>query len=112
MLDHTTNLKSLLKNPSLLREDAFLAGEWVGGAGGATFDVYNPARGDVIAKVADLSRADVAKAIEVAYKAQKEWAKLTGKARANIMRKWFDLMMANQDDLAIIMTAEQGKPVA
>jgi succinate-semialdehyde dehydrogenase/glutarate-semialdehyde dehydrogenase len=112
MLDHTTNLKSLLKNPSLLREEAFLAGEWVGGTNGATFDVYNPARGDVIAKVADLSRADVAKAIEVAYKAQKEWAKLTGKARANIMRKWFDLMMANQEDLAIIMTAEQGKPVA
>ena len=112
MLDHTTNLKSLLKNPSLLREEAFLAGEWVGGTNGATFDVYNPARGDVIAKVADLSRADVAKAIEVAYNAQKEWAKLTGKARANIMRKWFDLMMANQEDLAIIMTAEQGKPVA
>ncbi len=112
MLDHTTNLKSLLKNPSLLREEAFLAGEWVGGTNGATFDVYNPARGDVIAKVADLSRADVAKTIEVAYKAQKEWAKLTGKARANIMRKWFDLMMANQEDLAIIMTAEQGKPVA
>ena len=112
MLDHTTNLKSLLKNPSLLREEAFLAGEWVGGTNGATFDVYNPARGDVIAKVADLSRADVATAIEVAYKAQKEWAKLTGKARANIMRKWFDLMMANQEDLAIIMTAEQGKPVA
>ena len=112
MLDHTTNLKSLLKNPSLLREKAFLAGEWVGGTNGATFDVYNPARGDVIAKVADLSRDDVAKAIEVAYKAQKEWAKLTGKARANIMRKWFDLMMANQEDLAIIMTAEQGKPVA
>ena len=112
MLDHTTNLKSLLKNPSLLREEAFLAGEWVGGTNGATFDVYNPARGDVIAKVADLSRADVAKAIEVAYKAQKEWAKLTGKARANIMRKWFYLMMANQEDLAIIMTAEQGKPVA
>ena len=112
MLDHTTNLKSLLKNPSLLREEAFLAGEWVGGTGGATFDVYNPARGDVIAKVADLSRDDVSKAIDAAYKAQKEWAKLTGKARANIMRKWFDLMMANQDDLAIIMTAEQGKPVA
>ncbi len=112
MLDHTTNLKSLLKNPSLLREEAFLAGEWVGGTDGATFEVYNPARGDVIAKVADLSRADVSKAIDTAYKAQKDWAKLTGKARAQIMRKWFDLMMANQDDLAIIMTAEQGKPVA
>ncbi len=112
MLDHTTNLKSLLKNPSLLREEAFLAGEWVGGTDGATFEVYNPARGDVIAKVADLSRADVSKAIDTAYKAQKDWAKLTGKARAQIMRKWFELMMANQDDLAIIMTAEQGKPVA
>ncbi len=112
MLDTKTDLKSLLKRPDLLQTQAFLAGDWVDAASGATFEVRNPARGDVIARVADLTREEVAGAIDRAYVAQKSWAALTGKARAQIMRRWFDLMMANQDDLAIIMTAEQGKPVA
>ncbi len=112
MLDSVTNLKSLLKNPDLLCEKAFVAGDWADAASGATFEVTNPARGDVIARVADLSREEVAAAIDKAYVAQKSWAALTGKARANILRRWFDLMMANQDDLATIMTAEQGKPLA
>ena len=112
MLDHVTNLKSMLKNPSLVCDKAFVGGEWKTAADGKTFAVTNPARGDEIAQVADLSRAEIAGAIDVAFTAQKKWAALTGKARANIMRKWFDLMMANQDDLAIIMTAEQGKPLA
>ena len=112
MLDTPTNLASLLKDPSLLVTKAYIGGEWVDGENGATFDVTNPARGDVIAQVADLSRAQVAGAIALAEVAQKEWAKKTGKERANIMRKWFDLMMENQDDLGIILTAEQGKPLA
>ncbi|HSG55954.1 MAG TPA: aldehyde dehydrogenase family protein, partial [Paracoccaceae bacterium] len=112
MLDTVTNLKSLLKDPSLLAEQAYLAGDWVDGDGGATFPVTNPARGDVIANVADLSRAQVAVAIAKAEVAQKEWAKYTGKERAAILRKWFDLMMENQDDLATILTAEMGKPHA
>ncbi|MBO6865833.1 MAG: NAD-dependent succinate-semialdehyde dehydrogenase [Thalassococcus sp.] len=111
MLDETTNLTSLLKDPSLLQTQAYIGGQWVDGDDG-TFDVDNPARGDVIAKVADVSRLQVADAIAQAKIAQKEWAKWTGKERANVMRKWFDLMMANQDDLATIMTAEQGKPLA
>jgi succinate-semialdehyde dehydrogenase / glutarate-semialdehyde dehydrogenase len=74
--------------------------------------VLNPARGDVIARVADLSRDQMALAIDKAYVAQKEWAAMTGKERANIMRKWYDLMMENQDDLGTILTAEQGKPLA
>ena len=111
MLDETTNLTSLLKDPSLLQTQAYIGGQWVDGDDG-TFDVDNPARGDVIAKVADVSRIQVADAIAQAQIAQKEWAKWTGKERANVMRKWFDLMMANQDDLATIMTAEQGKPLA
>ncbi|MCA0920523.1 NAD-dependent succinate-semialdehyde dehydrogenase [Pseudooceanicola nanhaiensis] len=111
MLDTATDLKSLLKDPSLLVEAAYLAGEWVQGDDG-TFEVTNPARGDVIANVADLSRAQIAKAIEAAYVAQKEWAKLTGKERSIILRKWFDLMMENQEDLGTILTAEQGKPLA
>ncbi|MEI4196129.1 NAD-dependent succinate-semialdehyde dehydrogenase [Roseovarius sp. E0-M6] len=106
-----TNLKSLLKDPSLLAEKAYVNGAWVDGEDG-TFDVTNPARGDVIAKVADLSRAEVAKAIDAALAAQKEWAKWTGKERAAVLRKWFDLMTENADDLATILTAEQGKPLA
>jgi len=111
MTDAKTDLKSMLKDPSLLETRAYIGGKWVDGEDG-TFDVTNPARGDVIAKVADLSRAQVAGAIAQAEKAQKEWAAWTGKERANVLRKWFDLMMENQDDLGTILTAEQGKPLA
>ena len=107
-----TNLKDLLKDPSLLATQGYLAGEWVNGEDGATFDVTNPARGDVIAKVADLSRAQTAQAIAAAEAAQKEWAAKTAKERANILRSWYDLMMENADDLGTILTAEQGKPLA
>jgi succinate-semialdehyde dehydrogenase/glutarate-semialdehyde dehydrogenase len=111
MLDQTTDLKSHLKRPDLLCEKAFLGGAWVSAKDGKTFDVVNPARGDVIAKVADLSRAEIATAIDAAHTAQKAWAARTGKDRAKVLRKWYDLMMENQEDLAIIMTAEQGKPL-
>ncbi len=106
-----TDLKSMLKDPSLLETRAYINGEWVEGDDG-TFDVLNPSRGDVVAKVANLSRAQVADAIAHAEKAQKEWASWTGKERAGVLRKWFDLMMENQDDLGKILTAEQGKPLA
>ncbi|WP_102109966.1 NAD-dependent succinate-semialdehyde dehydrogenase [Oceaniglobus roseus] len=112
MLDSTTNLADLLKDPGLLVAQAYLAGEWVDGPDGRTFDVTNPARGDVIAKVADLDRAMCADAIAKAETAQKAWAAKTAKERANILRKWYDLMVENADDLATILTAEQGKPVA
>ncbi|KMK65677.1 NAD-dependent succinate-semialdehyde dehydrogenase [Puniceibacterium sp. IMCC21224] len=111
MLDQATNLASLLKDPSLLETRAYIGGQWVDGDKG-TFDVTNPARGDVVAQVADLSRAQVAGAIAQAEAAQKEWASWTGKERAAVMRKWFDLMMENQHDLGVILTAEQGKPLA
>nr|WP_281968429.1 NAD-dependent succinate-semialdehyde dehydrogenase [Roseovarius nanhaiticus] len=106
----TTDLKSLLKDPGLLADKAYVNGKWV--SGDKTFDVTNPARGDVIAQMADLSRDQVAEAIAAAEKAQKDWAKWTGKERAAVLRKWFDLMMEHQDDLGTIMTAEQGKPLA
>ena len=112
MLNTPTNLASLLKDPSLLVTKAYIGGEWVDGENGATFDILNPARGDVIAQVADLSRAQVAGAIAQAQVAQKEWAKKTGKERCNILRKWYELMIENQADLATILTAEQGKPMA
>ena len=107
-----TNLKSLLNDPTLLAEQAYSAGEWIDGEDGATFDVTNPARGDVIAQMADMSRAQVADTIAAAEVAQKDWATWTGKERANVLRKWFDLMNENADDLATILTAEQGKPLA
>ena len=112
MLDDTTDLKSLLKNPDLLCDTALLGGDWVQAANGATFEVRNPARGDVIARVPDLSRAEISAAIDAAYLAQKPWAARTGKDRAKVLRKWYDLMMEHQEDLAIIMTAEQGKPLS
>ncbi|MES0826682.1 NAD-dependent succinate-semialdehyde dehydrogenase [Ruegeria sp. SCP11] len=111
MLDATTDLKSILKNPELLATKAYIGGQWVDGDNG-TFEVTNPARGDVVAEVADVSRAQVAGAIAQAEAAQKEWAKLTGKERAVILRRWYDLMMENAEDLGKILTAEQGKPLA
>ena len=111
MLDAPTNLKSLLKDPSLLATLAYVDGKWIEGENG-TFAVTNPARGDVVAEVADLSRMQVAAAIDAAYAAQKDWASWTGKERAAVLRKWFDLMIENADDLATILTAEQGKPFA
>ena len=112
MLDTPTDLRARLKDASLLATQAYLAGDWVDGPGGQTFDVTNPARGDVIAEVADLDRAQVASAIATATAAQKGWAARPAKERANILRKWFDLMVENADDLAVILTAEQGKPLA
>ncbi len=112
MLDSATDLRSILKDPSLLTEKAYIAGEWVSAEDGKTFPVTNPARGDVIANVADMSRKDAARAIAAADVARREWAARTGKERAAILRKWADLCMANQDDLGAILTAEMGKPLA
>ncbi|MDF1668288.1 MAG: NAD-dependent succinate-semialdehyde dehydrogenase [Roseovarius sp.] len=106
-----TDLKSMLKDPSLLAELAYSNGQWIDGDGG-TFEVHNPATGEVVANVADMSRAQVADTVAAAEVAQKEWAKWTGKERAAVLRRWFDLMMENQDDLGLILTAEQGKPLA
>lgn len=111
MLDSSTDLKSMLSDPSLLQTQAFINNQWVDGENGATFDVSNPARGDVIAQVADLSRADLARAIHGAEAAQKKWAALTAKERCNILRNWYNLMMEHQSDLAMILTAEMGKPL-
>jgi len=112
MLDESTNLKSMLTRPDLVCEAAFVSGEWVPAANRANFEVTNPARGDVIAVVPDLSRAEVAEAISAAEKAQKPWAALAAKERAKVLRKWFDLLIENQEDLATILTSEQGKPLA
>ncbi len=95
-----------------LKEQAYVNGQWVSAGSGATFDVINPANGEVIASVADLSVEEVRQAIVDANAAFKGWAALTAKERAAIMRRWFDLIVENADDLAALMTAEQGKPLA
>ena len=112
MLDTVTDLASLLKDPSLLCTKALVAGEWVDADDGTTFAVTNPARGDIIAHVPNLGRAETARAIDAANHAMKDWATRPAKERSVIMRKWYDLMMANQDDLGMILTAEMGKPLA
>ncbi|MFZ1467387.1 MAG: NAD-dependent succinate-semialdehyde dehydrogenase [Paracoccaceae bacterium] len=112
MLDSVTNLRDLLKDPTLLVTKAYVAGEWVDADDGSTFPVINPARGDVICQVPDLSRAETARAIAAANVAMKDWAARPAKERSVILRRWFDLMMANQDDLGTILTAEMGKPLA
>ncbi len=101
-----------LKDPQLLREKAYVNGEWVGADSGTTFEVTNPASGAVLARVPDMLEGETRRAIEHANAAWPAWAAKTAKERAGLLRKWFDLMMANQEDLAIIMTSEQGKPLA
>jgi succinate-semialdehyde dehydrogenase/glutarate-semialdehyde dehydrogenase len=99
-----------LNDPGLLETRAYLAGAWVQTA--ARLPVHDPARGTLLAEVADCSRADAATAIAAAKAAQPGWAALTGKERAAILRSWHDLIVANADDLAAILTAEMGKPLA
>ncbi|MEM6741735.1 MAG: aldehyde dehydrogenase family protein, partial [Pseudomonadota bacterium] len=112
MLDTPDSLKARLSDPALLATRAFLSGSWDAASDGATFPVTNPANGAVIAEVAHLSRADAARAIAAAKAAQPAWASRTAKDRSQVLRKWFDLIVAASDDLALILTAEQGKPLA
>lgn len=101
-----------LSDPGLLQTQAFINGRWVDANDGATLDVTNPATGEVIASVAKVGSAETATAIEAASEAMKRWRDLPVKARANILRDWFNIIMANQEDLALIMTLEQGKVIA
>jgi len=105
-----TNLQ--LKRPDLLRSQAYINGEWLDADSGKTLEILNPASGVVIACIADLGVDETRRAIAAAEQAQKLWARKTAKARANILRQWFNLIMANQQDLAAILTAEQGKTLA
>ena len=98
-----------LKDPTLLKTDALINGQWV--AGSSRFDVLDPATGQHLADVANLGPADAEAAIAAANAAWGAWKNKTAKERSNILRKWYDLLMANQDDLGRLMTAEQGKPL-
>ena len=101
-----------LDNNALLRDAAYIDGEWRGARSGKRFSVTNPATGEVIAEVADLSEEDVRAAVEAADRAWGAWRAKTAKESASVMRRWYELMMAAQEDLAQLMTAEQGKPLA
>ncbi|MFM8606411.1 MAG: NAD-dependent succinate-semialdehyde dehydrogenase [Hyphomicrobiales bacterium] len=105
----TASFKDQLKDKSLFREEAYIAGRWTGSA--KKIDVTNPANGQVIGTIPALGRAEAADAIKAAEAAQKQWAATPAKQRGQILRRWFELMMENQDDLGRIMTAEQGKPL-
>ena len=101
-----------LNDPTLLRTKAYINGAWTDAANGATYPVMNPATQELLADVTRCTVDETRAAIAAAKKAQPAWAARTGKERAAIMRKWFDLMMQHQDDLGKIMTLEQGKPLA
>ena len=101
-----------LKDPSLLKDKAYIDGAWIAADAGATFAVTNPVDGKVLTTLPDMLEAETRRAIEAANTAWPAWAAKTAKERATLLRKWFDLMMANQEDLAVIMTSEQGKPIA
>ena len=101
-----------LADGALLREQLHLAGEWVDGAGGEVDEVVDPATGDCIAHVARATAADADRAVTAAHAALGSWASAPAKARATALRAWHDLIVAHVEDLAILLTAEQGKPVA
>jgi succinate-semialdehyde dehydrogenase/glutarate-semialdehyde dehydrogenase len=110
MLDAITSLP--LKDPDLFRQANCINGEWVQADSGKTLEVRNPSTGDVVGRVPAMGAAETRRAIEAAHAAQKGWRAMLAKERSAILRRLFDLMLANTDDLAAIMTAEQGKPLA
>jgi succinate-semialdehyde dehydrogenase/glutarate-semialdehyde dehydrogenase len=108
----THPLKTALKDASLLADKAFVGGRWIAAADGKTFAVTDPFDGSMIVEVPSLAREEVASAIDAAEVAQKLWAKRTAKERAKVLNTWFQLILDNADDLALILTSEQGKPLA
>jgi succinate-semialdehyde dehydrogenase/glutarate-semialdehyde dehydrogenase len=106
------SLQAQLKDPKLFRQQCYIDGAWCDADSGETLKVTNPANGEVIGTIPKMGTAETRRAIAAADKAWGDWRARTGKERAAVLRKWFDLMMANQDDLAIIMTVEQGKPLS
>ncbi len=109
-----TKVKSalLLKDHSLFRQQCYIDGKWVDADSKATLDVHNPADGSLVGTIPNLGQSETRRAIEAANAAWPAWRAKLAKERAAILRKWFDLMMANQEDLAVLMTVEQGKPLS
>ena len=101
-----------LKDPSLFRQQCYIDGKWVDADNGKTLAVNNPATGEILGTVPNMGAAETRRAIEAANAAMPAWRAKTARERSVILRRWFDLMMANQEDLAKLLTAEQGKPLA
>ncbi len=101
-----------LQDPSLLRQQAYIDGQWVAADNGATLPVTNPATGELLGTIPHLGAAETRRAIAAAAAAMPAWAARTAKDRAGVLRKWYELMLAHQEDLAVLMTAEQGKPLS
>ena len=101
-----------ISDKALFKTRAYINGEWVDGDGGETYAVINPANGELIAECASCGTAETRRAIDAAAAAMTSWRQRSAKERAAVMRKWFNLMMEAQEDLAQIMTAEQGKPLS
>src|SRR6185295_61973 len=101
-----------LKDQRLFREACYVDGQWMQAKSGQTIDVDNPATSEAIGHVPKLGAAETRQAIEAAHAAFPAWSKKAAKERAAILRRWFELVMANQEDLARLMTMEQGKPLA
>ena len=101
-----------LSDPGLWREQALIAGQWGNADAGGRCEVRNPANGALLGTVPDLGAAETRRAIDAAHAAFPAWARTTAKQRALVLRRMHDLMMQHQHDLAVLMTAEQGKPLA
>ena len=107
----TASRSPLLADPQLLRDRAYIDGGWAAADGGAVFSVRDPASGETLASVPDMGAGETRRAIEAADRALPGWRARTGKERAAVLRRWFESIMANVDDLGHLMTAEQGKPL-
>ena len=112
MLTDSKIVELPLKDKSLLKQDLFIDGEWVSGSSGERQDVINPATGETIARIAFATAEDVQKAIKTSEAAFKIWSKKTALERAKLMRAWYELIVENVEDLGVILTSEQGKPLA
>ena len=102
----------ILENSRFFRQQGYINGQWVNADSGKTFDVFNPATGDVIAQVADMGAAETARAINAAEAAQAAWAALPARTRCNRLERWYQVILDNRKELGHIMTLEQGKPLA
>src|SRR5580700_2772492 len=110
MQNHQHGLK--LNDPKLLRSQAYIDGSWLGADNGVQVEVSNPATGALITTIPKMGADETRRAIEAANRAWGPWRAKTGRERAAILRRWFELMLQHADDLALIMTSEQGKPLA
>ena len=111
-MDVKVRAKPSLKNDALFRQQCYINGQWVDADDGEVIEVNNPATGEIVGTVPSLKTEQTRAAIEAANAAWKGWRSKTGKERCNALRKWYNLMMENQEDLAVLMTTEQGKPLA